>query len=60
MEIGDEVYMSNLGANALLIYPEAGGSFNLAAADAAFSVATTKTAFIKRLSATKYVAFLSA
>jgi len=59
---GDDFMVYNGGANALLVYPPLGSSatINAGAANAGFSVATTKSARFKMLSATVWVAGLSA
>jgi hypothetical protein len=38
-ELGAEVTVKNLGANAVLVYPATGGAINALAANAGFSVA---------------------
>lgn len=38
-ELGAEVTVKNLGANALLVYPATGGAINALAANAGFSIA---------------------
>lgn len=60
-DIGDVFEVSNQQAtNALLIYPQLGGAVNTAATNAGFSVAATKTALFRKVSATQWMAFLSA
>lgn len=50
----------NGGANALAVYPPVGGTINSGAANAAFSVATTKTAVFMSSDGVSFVAVLSA
>ena len=58
---GDEIVVTNLGANALSVYPQTGGAIQTGAANAAFSVATAKTAkFICRTGSLNWIALLSA
>lgn len=58
---GDCVTVANLGANALLVYPIAGGVINALAANAGFSVAAGKVAiFIARDGSGNIVAMLGA
>jgi hypothetical protein len=58
---GDEVKVTNLGANALLVYPPLGGQINALAINAGFSVAIGKVAeFTARTDASKFVASVSA
>lgn len=44
---GDDVFFSNQGANACLVYPPVGGQINNLAQNAGFSVATTKNTFLR-------------
>lgn len=43
---GDEIRVSNFGANTLLLYPETGGNINGAGANTAVNVAANKQAII--------------
>jgi hypothetical protein len=58
---GDSVFVANLGANAVLVYPVTGGIINALAANAGFSVAAGKSAsFIARDNSGNCVSILSA
>lgn len=58
---GDSVLVANLGANALLVYPQTGGAIQTGAANAGFSVPTLKTAiFTARANSLNSVAVVSA
>lgn len=58
---GDEIAVANLGANALSVYPATGGAIQTGATNAAFSVASGKTAlFIARSGSLNWIALLSA
>jgi hypothetical protein len=50
----------NHGANTLSVYPPTGGKIANGSANAAFSVAATKTAQFQAISSTDYAASLSA
>lgn len=50
----------NGGANAVSVYPPVGGTINSGAANAAFSVATTKTAAFLSADGVNFIAVLSA
>lgn len=61
MSAGDSVEVTNLGANALLVYPLTGGLIQTGAANAGFSVAAGKSAiFTARPNPLNSVAVLSA
>lgn len=60
-EVGGEVSVYNLGANALLVYPATGGAINALATNAGFSVGAGKAATFKgRANGTGWVTILSA
>ena len=44
---GDDVYVSNQGANACLVYPPVGAQINALGVNAGFSIATTKQTSIR-------------
>lgn len=54
-DVGDEVWVVNGGANALLLYPPVDHYINDLAKDAAYSLAADKAAVCKRVSATRWV-----
>lgn len=56
----DEIIVANYGANTLSVYPALGESINAGAANAAFSVATNKTAYFVKTSSTRWSGILSA
>lgn len=56
----DECMVTNHGANTLKVYPPSGGKIANGSANAAFSVAATKSAIFKSIDGTNYAAFLSA
>ncbi len=58
---GDEIIVTNLGANALLVYPPVGGTVQTGGTNAGFSVAASKSAkFIARPGSLNFIALLSA
>jgi len=57
---GDTVEVTNLGANALSVYPPTGGNIGTGAANAAFSVPVSKSAIFRQVSATQWTQTLSA
>lgn len=60
-EVGDEFMVHNLGANAVLVYPDlATENINALGAGAGFSVAAGRAAFFYRVSKTLYTASVSA
>jgi len=56
LELGDVTTVTNLGANALLVYPPIGGVIQTGATNAGFSVATGKQVVVKKVTATLFVA----
>lgn len=61
MQTGDSVVVVNLGANSLSVYPLTGGAIQSGAANAAFAVASGKSAvFTARANPLNAVAVLSA
>lgn len=57
---GDEYFVYNGGANALLVYPPVGGAINNTAANTGFSVATLKSVTLKCIGNLLWVAMLGA
>ncbi len=58
---GDELVVTNLGANTLSVFPPVGGYINALAVNTALSVAAGKTAhFMRTLNGLKWIAILSA
>lgn len=57
---GDETVVKNLGASTLSIYPPTGESIDALAANAAYSLATTKSVKLYKSSATRWISLLSA
>lgn len=57
---GDTYVVANLGANALLVYPPVGSQVNLTGANTGFSIASGKTCEFTMISATQWIANLSA
>lgn len=57
---GDTVEVTNLGANALSVYPPTGGNIGTGAANAAFSIPVSKSAIFRQVSATQWTQTLSA
>lgn len=54
LNIGDEIYICNYGANALSVYPPTGGNINNGTTNAAISLATNTCARFKKVTATSY------
>lgn len=59
-QVGDVVRVYNYGANALSVYPQTGGAIANGATNAAFSVASNKSAQFVMLTSTLWGATLSA
>ena len=57
---GDTIEITNLGANALLVYPPNGGNIAQGAANASFSLPVSKTAIMRLVSPTQWTLVLSA
>jgi hypothetical protein len=57
---GDTVEVTNLGANALSVYPPSGSNIGTGAANAAFSVPVSKSAIFRQVSSTQWTQTLSA
>lgn len=57
---GDRLFVTNLGANTLSIYPPVGGTINNLSANTAFSVATLKSCYFMSRDGTNWVSNLSA
>lgn len=56
----DEVVVANYGAQTLSVYPPVGEAISNGATNAAFSVATNKTAYFIKTNATRWSAILTA
>lgn len=59
-EINDDVWILNLGANAVLVYPDSGAQINQVAANTGVLLSTNTAMKLKRFSATRWAALLSA
>lgn len=59
-QASDEFFVSNSGANALLVYPPTGAAIGAGAVNAGFSVATNKSAYFVCISPTFFGVLLSA
>ena len=59
-EIGDEYEILNLGANAVTVYPPSGGRVNAIATNGGFTLATNTAVKVRKFTATRWAAFLSA
>jgi hypothetical protein len=60
-EIGDEVEILNLGANAVTVYPDASANrINQLSAGSGFSLATNTAVKVRKFTSTRWMAFLSA
>lgn len=57
---GDEIVIKNLGANALSVYPALGESIDAVAANGAYSLATTKSAYFVKSGNARWISVLSA
>lgn len=57
---GDDVFVANQGANALLVYPPSGGQMNAAGVNVGFSVAAGKSALCRSAGAGQFYTLLSA
>lgn len=57
---GDKLFVYNIGAQTLTVYPPVGETINAIAAGSGFSVATAKTAFFVKVSATRWASLLTA
>ena len=60
VEIGDQYEILNLGANAVTVYPPTGGRVNAIATNGGFTLATNTAVKVRKFSATRWAAFLSA
>lgn len=60
MSPGDTIFIYNIGANTVSLYPPVGESINAIAVNGAFSVATAKTVIVTKVSATRYATLLTA
>ena len=59
-QIGDEYDILNLGANAVTVYPPTSGQVNALSANTGFTLATNTAVKVKKFTATRWMAFLSA
>lgn len=60
-EIGDEVEVLNLGANAVKVYPDSSANtINQLSAGVGFTLATNTAVKVRKYTSTKWMAFLSA
>ncbi len=60
-EIGDSCEVYNGGANTVVVYPDAAANqINAITAGSGFSLATNTACFCRKISATRWIAFLSA
>lgn len=57
---GDDVFIANQGANAVLVYPPVGGQINALGANAGFSIAAGKAASFRSTGASQFYSLLSA
>ena len=60
VQISDEYEILNLGANAVTVYPPASGQINALSANTGFLLATNTAVKVKKFTATRWMAFLSA
>lgn len=60
MEIGDEISICNIGANSCRVYPPTGEQINALSANSGFVLATNTAVKLKKFTATRLMAFLSA
>lgn len=59
-EIADQYEIINLGANAVTVYPPTSGQINAIAANGGFTLATNTAVKVRKFTATRWMAFLSA
>lgn len=59
-EISDEYEILNLGANAITVYPPSGARINQLSANTGFTLATNTAVKVKKFTATRWMAWLSA
>lgn len=57
---GDHIFVYNIGAQTLTVYPPTGESINAIAANSGFSVATAKTCLFVKVSTTRWASLLTA
>lgn len=60
VEISDEIEVYNGGANALTVYPDSGAQINSLSENGGVSLATNTAIKFRRVSATRWIGFLSA
>lgn len=58
--IGDEYDILNLGGNTLTVYPPSGAQINAIAANGGFSLGTNSACKVRKFTATRWMAWLSA
>lgn len=59
-DVADDMYVLNLGANPVTVYPDSGSRINAVATNGGVSLATNTAMHFKRFSSTRWMAFLSA
>ena len=57
---GDDVFITNQGANTLSVYPPVGGQINALGANAAFSIAAGKQTFFRSVGGNQFYAMAAA
>lgn len=57
---GDDVFLTNQGANTLTVYPPVGGQINALGANAGFSVAAGKSTFFRCTGSNQFYAMAAA
>jgi hypothetical protein len=57
---GDEVFIANLGANTLAVFPSTGGKINNGTANASISVSTLKATTLRSIGSPNWVAITGA
>lgn len=57
---GDDIFVYNIGAQTLTVYPPVGESINAVAVNGGFSVATAKSCIFRKVSTTRWASLLTA
>ena len=57
---GDDVFLTNQGANSLSVYPPVGGQINAGGVNAAFAVAAGKSTFFRSVGGNQFYAMAAA
>lgn len=60
VEVSDEIEVYNGGANTLTVYPDSGAQINSLSANGGVGLATNTAIRFRRVSATRWIGFLSA